>query len=311
MRSDRFWTVKFASLRYAIAWLGYAGMRAVVLLPFPWQLACGRALGRAGRVLSPARRRIVECNLAACFPELPVERRDELLRAHFESLGLSLIETAMGWFGNQHEVRSRVRIEGEQYLRTALGNGRGVILYSAHFTTFEFFWPALAPQCPRLSGMYKSQRNPVMNSIMTKGRRRNFAELFAKDDLRAMLRNLRANGVVWYAADQSFTGKSSALLPFFGEPAMTNTAIGRIAKASGAVVLPYFCRRIGKSYCATIGAPLTEWPTGDDERDAQRLNTLLEDYIRLCPEQYWWVHKRFKGRPAPYRDLYSVARSSH
>jgi KDO2-lipid IV(A) lauroyltransferase len=96
------------------------------------------------------------------------------------------------------------------------------------------------------------------------------------------------------------------LLPFFAEPAMTNTAIGRIAKASGAVVLPYFCRRRDDGrYEMSIGAPLPGLPSGDEVADTLRLTKLLEDYIRLCPEQYWWIHQRFKGRPAPLPDLYA------
>ena len=92
--------------------------------------------------------------------------------------------------------------------------------------------------------MYKWQRNPVMNRVMNRGRGRYFDTLFAKDNVREMMRSLRDNAVVWYASDQSYGGKGSVLLPFFDEPAMTNTAIGRIARASGAVVLPYFCRRL-------------------------------------------------------------------
>ncbi|HLF09972.1 MAG TPA: lysophospholipid acyltransferase family protein, partial [Gammaproteobacteria bacterium] len=124
-----------------------------------------------------------------------------------------------------------------------------------------------------------------------------------------MLRNLAHNAVVWYASDQSYGGKGSALIPFFGEPAMTNTAISRIAKASGAVVLPYFCRRLsgGATYVVNIGAPLEGLPSEDHELDTRRLTGLLEDYIRTCPEQYWWIHQRFKGRPAPHPDIYSVA----
>jgi KDO2-lipid IV(A) lauroyltransferase len=310
MLSDRFWKTKFAPLRYAVAWLGYVCMRTVVLLPFDWQIRLGKSLGSAAYRIAPGRRRIAERNIAACFPLLTAAQRDTLIHEHFRALGASLVEMSMGWFGPEQTVRDLIRIEGEEHLRTALARGRGVVLLSAHFTTFEFFWPALAPLCPRLCGMYKGQRNPVMNKIMTRGRLRNFTELFPNDNVRHMIRNLRSNSVVWYASDQSYSGKSSALLPFFGEPAMTNIAIGRIAKTSGAAVLPYFCRRLAddSGYVMTIGAPLDDWPTGDDVSDTARHVRLLEEYIRLCPEQYWWVHKRFKGRPASLPDLYSRAR---
>jgi KDO2-lipid IV(A) lauroyltransferase len=309
MPSDRFWTTKFAAPRFAIAWLVYLWMRAVVLLPLRLQLAIGRAFGRVTYRLIPSRRRVVERNLEACFPELPAAERDRLARAHFAALGASLAEMATGWFGPPRKVTSRVTIEGAEHLRAALDAGKGVILFSAHFTTFEFYWAALRPLCTKLCGMYKWQRNPVMNDVMTRGRGRYFDHLFDKDSVRDMLRHLKSNYVVWYASDQSYSGKSSALLPFFGVPAMTNTAIGRIAKASGAAVLPYFCRRVDANhYVMSIYPRLEGFPSGDDERDMRRFIALLEDYVRLCPEQYWWIHQRFKGRPAPLPDLYAPAR---
>jgi KDO2-lipid IV(A) lauroyltransferase len=310
MASDRFWTTKFAWARYAIAWILYAWMRAVVLLPFGWQVAAGKALGRMTYRLLPRRRRVVERNLAACFPALGAADRDRLAREHFAALGASLAEMATGWFGRPSVVQRRVTVNGGEHLRAALDGGSGVILLSAHFTTFEFYWAAVRPLCTRLTGMYKYQRNPVMNRVMNLGRGRYFDHLFDKDSVREMLRELKRNSVVWYAPDQSYSGKGSALLPFFGEPAMTNTAIGRIAKASGAAVLPYFCRRIDSAhYEVDILPPLADFPSGDDVADMRRFTKLLEDYIRLCPEQYWWIHQRFKGRPAPLPDLYAAPRT--
>ena len=147
-----------------------------------------------------------------------------------------------------------------------------------------------------------------MNDIMTAGRGRNFDCLITKDGVRELLRELSGNAVVWYASDQKFTGKSSELIPFFGEPAMTNTAIARIAARSGAVVLPYFCMRLpGPSarYLARIGAPLTEFHTEHPEDGIRRFVALLEEFIRQCPEQYWWIHKRFGGRPPGFPDIYA------
>lgn len=300
--------MKLAWLRHAVGWLGYASMLAVVRLPFAWQLAIGKTLGRAMGGVLRSRRRVVERNLAACFPELSPQRRAQLVREHFASLGASMVEMSMGWFGSEDAVRARVRIEGAEHLEAALERGKGVILSSAHFTTFEFFWPALAPLCTRLTGMYKWQRNPVMNKAMMRGRSRSYSRLFANDEVRAMLRSLADNSVVWYAADQSYAGKGSALLPFFGVPAMTNTATSRIARASGATVLPYFCRRLpdDSAYVMSIGAPLPGLPSDDEIEDTRRLTALLEDYVRLAPEQYWWIHKRFKSRPAPLPDLYAA-----
>jgi KDO2-lipid IV(A) lauroyltransferase len=305
MSSESFWGAKFASLRYLVALLGYGWMRLVVLLPFRLQLALGSALGRAFGLV-PSRRRIAARNIAVCLPELSPEAQAQVLERHFESMGLSLMEMGMGWFGRPERIRERVRVEGAEHLEAALTKGRGVILFAAHFTTIEFFWPALRELCPKLCGMYKWQRNPVMNRMMTQGRGRCFDVMISKDNVREMMRCLRDNGVVWYAADQSYGGKSSVLLPFFGEPAMTNTAIGRIAKAAGTTVLPYGCRRVDPDqYVMTIGAPLAGLPSGDEVADTRRLMQVIESYIRRSPDQYWWIHQRFKGRPAPLPDLYA------
>ncbi|HEX6994016.1 MAG TPA: lipid A biosynthesis lauroyl acyltransferase [Gammaproteobacteria bacterium] len=306
----RFWSLPLAAPRFAAAWLAYAAMRTLVLLPLERQLAIGRGLGRIAHRVMGRRRRIAERNIELCMPELSPAERAALVERHFEALGASLAETAMGWFGPVDEIKRRVTIRGEEHLKSALERGRGVILYSAHFTPLEFGFPALRPLCPRITGMYKDQRNPVINRVMARGRNRNVDETFAKDNVRAMIRNLARNSVVWYASDQSYGRKGSALVPFFDVPAMTNTAICRIAARTGAVVLPYFYRRLpGEArYVADILAPLDGFPSDDAAVDLARLNRLLEEYIRLCPEQYLWIHQRFKGRPAPYPDVYEAVR---
>jgi KDO2-lipid IV(A) lauroyltransferase len=307
----RFWSVPFAPLRYLIAWLIYLSMRGIVLLPFAWQLALGERMGALAGRLAPGRRRIVDRNLEVCFPDLPKADRDAIAAEHFKALGASVVETAMGWFGEEREIRRRVRIDGLEHLEAALARGRGVILFSGHFTSFELLFPALRPSCPRLCGMYKLQRNPVMNRMMNAGRRRNFDRLFAKDSVKDMLHELERNAVVWYASDQYFAGKSSALIPFFGTPAMTNTSISRIARISGAAVLSYACRRLpDATYVASIDRPPPGFPSGDVVEDTRLLTAQLEDIIRRCPAQYWWIHQRFKGRPEPYPDIYRPVRES-
>lgn len=302
-----FWKRPSAAPRYAIVWLMYACLRVVALLPFERQIRIARRLGAVSRHVLARRRRIAERNIEICMPELSAEARAALVRRHFESLGASLPEMAMGWFGPLEEIQRRVQIRGREHLEAALAKERGVILFSAHFTALEFGFPALRPLCPRMTGMYKAQRNPAMNRLMNRGRGRNVDELIAKDNVRALMRNLARNAVVWYAADQSYGRKGSALIPFFNEPAMTNTAIWRIARRSGAAVLPYFYRRLPDDarYVIDIGAPLAGFPSDDPVGDVARLIRCLEDYIRLCPEQYLWIHQRFKGRPAPYPDVYA------
>jgi KDO2-lipid IV(A) lauroyltransferase len=313
MPSDPTKPVKFARLRGAFGWCAVLLMRALVLLPLPSQIALCKAVGRAVARLPLSRRRIAEINIAACFPELSAAQQRHLVREHFGAIAASFAEISTAWFGDEEAVKRRIRVEGAEHLRNAQARGQGTILFAAHFTSLEFFWAALRPLCPRASGMYKWQKNPVMNEQMNRARMRYFDELLVKDNVRRMLRNLQDNYVVWYASDQrAAAGKSAALVPFFGVPAMTSTVISRIARASGASVLPFYVRRIGNGdeYVMTIQAPVPGFPSGDDERDARELLKRLEEYIRLCPEQYFWTHKRFKDRPPPLPDLYAPARQS-
>lgn len=297
----QFWTP-----RYWFTWLVYGWIRLSVFLPFSVQIWLGRQLGRFLRVLLYPKRHVARQNLAVCFPDLSDTEREALLRRHFEAIGIAVTELSMAWFGSKQVIRDLIRVEGEEHLREALAKGKGVILFSAHLTNLEFFFPALEELCPQISGMYRSQKNDMVNVIMTRGRKRSIDELFHKDSVRSLVRSLSRNAVVWYAADQSYRRKYSALVPFFGVPAMTNTATSRIAKLSGAVVLPYFGRRLpdDSGYVLTIGKPLEDFPSDDMIEDTSRLMTELENFVRQCPEQYCWIHKRFKGRPDPYPDIY-------
>ena len=300
----RFWTPG-----YWFTWLVYLYMRAIVFLPLRGQLALGRLLGRCLNIVLYPKRHIADRNLAVCFPELSDTARKQLRKKHFESIGMSVSEMAMGWFGSKKRIRDLVTINGIEHFERALANGKGVILFSAHFTTYEFGFAAFKPYCPRLCAMYRDQRNEMWNVIMHRGRGSNIDELFPKNSVRAMVKALNDNAAVWYAPDQSYRKKNSALVPFFGEPAMTNPATSRIAAMTGATVLTYFCRRLedNSGYVVDIGAPLDDFPTDDLVGDTTRLMEALADYVRTCPDQYCWIHQRFKGRPAPYPDIYRKA----
>ena len=304
--TDRSSLAWFWTPGYWFTWLVYFYMRAIVALPLAGQLWVGRQLGRGLGILLFPKRKIADANLRVCFPELSPAERSSLRRKHFESIGMAVSEMAMGWFGSEERIRKLVTINGVEHLRSALARGRGVIFFSAHFTTYEFGFAALKPHCPRLCAMYREQRNEMWNIIMQRGRSRNIDELFPKDSVRAMIKALKANAAVWYAPDQSYRKKYSALVPFFGEPAMTNTATSRIAAMTGAAVLTYFCRRHAddSGYVIDIGAPLENFPTEDLEADTARLMQALADYVREIPDQYCWIHQRFKGRPPPLPDIY-------
>ncbi|ROR29613.1 LpxL/LpxP family Kdo(2)-lipid IV(A) lauroyl/palmitoleoyl acyltransferase [Inmirania thermothiophila] len=280
------------------AWLVLGGLRAAALLPYRAQLGLGTALGWLLPRLSPRHRRIVEINLGLCFPEMDAAARERLARAHFRALGIGVFEVAMSWWGREGMLRPLVRVQGIEHLDRALEEGRGVILLSAHFTTLEIGGRLLSLIRP-FSVTYRRDRHPVFGEAMQRYRERLYEHAIQRNDVRAMIRRLREGRVVWYAPDQDFRGKGAVFAPFFGVPASTNTATARFARLSGAAVVPFFARRLprARGYELTFLPPLEGFPSGDAERDATAVNAVFERMIRTAPEQYTWVHKRFKHRP--------------
>jgi KDO2-lipid IV(A) lauroyltransferase len=298
--------LKFWGPQYWSVWLFFGWMRASVLLPLRWQICVGKCAGRFLSLLVPGKKRTVLKNLEVCFPELSSKERKVLRNNHLESMGAALSETAMGWFGSEKVIRDATRIEGKQHLLDALSKGKGVLLFCGHFTPLEFIYPALRLLCPKLVGMYRPMRNKLMNELMCRGRERSFDKLFSKNNLRTLIKSLAENSAVMYLPDQCYAGKYSTLIPFFDEPAMTSTATSRILEISGATLLPCFHRRCDdSSYVIHIGAPLKNFPSNSPDKDTAKLMKILENYIRESPEQYGWMHQRFKNRPKIYPDIYA------
>jgi KDO2-lipid IV(A) lauroyltransferase len=292
-------------LNRAIAWLAAGLLWGVTRLPFVWQLAIGRMLGRVSLALAKDRRGIALTNLALCFPELTEGERRRLLEAHFASLGIGLVETALSWWGSDRRLRKLATLTGLEHLQAALRQGRGAILLSAHFTTLEIGGRLLSLHAP-FHVLYRSHKNPVIETLQRGARRRRFEKAIPRDDLRGMLASLKQNRPVWYAPDQDFGSENSVFVPFFGIPAATLTATSRLARVSGAPVVPFFQRRLpgARGYELTLLAALEGFPGEDVEQDTRRITNLIEARIRLQPEQYLWVHRRFKTRPAGEPPMY-------
>ena len=293
--------------RYWHVWTFYAWLRAVAPLPLRYRIALGKRLGRALCPLFRGKCRTVRRNLEACFPELSARERKTLCRRHHESVGIGLTELATSWFGDPERLRTTVRIEGREHLEEALDKGKGVLLFCGHFTAMELIHAAMRPLCPKAAAMYRPMRNELLDRIILSGRGRHIDELFSKYSVKTLLRRLSGNAAVFYLADQSSRDKYSAPVQFFGLPAMTNTAVTRILRISGATLLPLYFRRLEdeSGYLATIDPPLPDLPGDDPVADTTRLMQALEDYIRTCPEQYAWMHRRFKDLPPGYPDLYA------
>jgi KDO2-lipid IV(A) lauroyltransferase len=286
-------------------WLLLLGLRLVAKLPLRAQMRLGRALGRLLARIRVREGRVAERNLAVCFPELSAGERATLLRRHLEAIGLSLVEMAIGWFAPLATLERIVTVRGREHLDAALARGQGVILVAAHFTVLEVGVAIIEGFGVRCGGLYRPQGNALLDTLIRHGRSRFMREQIARDNVRAAIRHLKSNGVLLYLPDQTYLGNQSALVPFFGEPALTNIATSKLARLSGAAVLTYFFRRLpdDSGYVVDIG-PLEGVPTDDPIADTRRLVAALERYIRVAPEQYLWTYKKFKYRPEPLPDLY-------
>lgn len=274
-------------------------------IPFRWQMIIGQALGWAMQHAAKRRCHIAETNLKLCFPNQNIQQRKQLLKLHFRSLGMGAVETAMSWWTPGHLLRQRVSISGQEHLEQALSRGKGVILLSGHFTSLEIGGRLLAMHTP-FHVLYRVHKNPLFEAVMKRAREIHFEKAIPREDMRGMIRSLRDNMPVWYAPDQDYGRSKSVFVPFFEIPAATITATSRLAKSSGAAVVPFFQRRLpdASGFELCLYPALENFPCGDIEADTRRINELIENQIQHMPEQYLWVHRRFKTRPEGNNSLY-------
>lgn len=276
---------------FALLWL-------VTRLPYSTQMRTGRLIGRAAFQLARRRRHIAAVNISLCFPQLDAKQKAALVHDHFLSLGQGMVETALCWWGRASQLERLFSLVGEQHLQQALDRGKGVILLSAHFTTLELGGRLLALQHP-FHVLYRQHKNPLFETVMQRARKRRFDRAVPRNDTRALLKSLSENMPIWYAPDQNHGGSQSLFVPFFGVQASTLTSTSRLAAISGAAVVPFFQLRLPgeRGYLLTLCPALEDFPGDDLEADAARINALVEAVVREMPEQYLWVHRRFKTRP--------------
>jgi KDO2-lipid IV(A) lauroyltransferase len=290
-------------------WIGLAILNLLSRLPYPLLVKAGHAVGRLARHLPLHYVQIARSNLALCLPELAQAEREKILAAHFKSLGMTLCEAAMNWWSPDSKIAKLSSIEGLEHLSAAHARGNGVILLTCHFTTLEISARILGGAVP-LTVLYRTPKNPVLAHVADRHRSRlAVGRTIPPDDIRAMVRALKDNQCVWYAPDQSYRKKGAEMVRFFGVPAATNVATSRLAKMTGAAVLFFSHERLpnGAGYRVVIHPPLDNFPSDCAVADAQRFHAFIEAEVRRNPEQYWWIHRRFKGLSADYPNYYGKA----
>ncbi|MBT8107500.1 MAG: LpxL/LpxP family Kdo(2)-lipid IV(A) lauroyl/palmitoleoyl acyltransferase [Gammaproteobacteria bacterium] len=304
--SDRKPLSSYWAPRHWPVWIGMAVLRLICLLPHRAALAVGRALGRLAHRASGSRRAITRRNIELCFPALSPAERNALARRHFESLGMSLIETGVArWRSTQH-LQSLSQLVGLEHVQDALATGKGVILLSAHFTTLEIMGRALAAEIPPFDAVFRKNRSEFLTELQRSGREVSADTTIEKRDIKKMVRALRAGRAVWYAPDQSYDRKGAEVIPFFGVPSMHTTATSTLARLGDALVVPFLPRRLEDGrYEMTMLPAFANFPSDDPVADTARYVAVLEDQVRKCPEQYFWIHRKFKNLPEGHPDYYT------
>jgi Kdo2-lipid IVA lauroyltransferase/acyltransferase len=276
-------------------------------LPLPVLAALGRGLGVLIYLLVRERRHVALINLERCFPEWDERTRKRMARLHFQAFGRSFIEHGLLWWSGKKRLQRLIRVEGVEHWQAAAG--RPVIWLAPHFVGLDMGGTRIITEW-RGASVYSHQKDPVLDRVLLHGRTR-FVKpvLFSRQDgIRPVVRALREGLPLYYLPDMDLGGRDSIFVPFFGVPAATVTALSRVARLAGAVIVPAVTRQLpgGAGYVLRFYPAWSGFPTEDLAADARRMNAFIEDRVREMPEQYFWLHKRFKTRPPGEAKFYET-----
>ncbi len=281
-----------------LARLGVLFFWLVHFLPFRVIVTIGNVLGTLAYPFAAERRWVGGTNLRLCFPEMDEKARNKLLRAHFRMFMRGLVERSIVWWSSAERINSLIRVEGVEHFEAV--KGQPMILLTPHFVGMDTGGQWIAQQVDTVC-MYANQKNMYLTELLQRKRARfRNQHLYSRQEgLRPILKGMRKGLPFIYPPDQDQGIKDGAFIPFFGVPAATMTSLPRIAQLTGAKVVPSITRLLpgGEGYVLTFYPAWENYPSGDDIADARRMNAFIEDRIREMPEQYFWLHKRFKTRP--------------
>ena len=304
VESYPYFTYKFIHPKYWINWIVIALLSMICLLPRRSRTAFGAIIGLLAFVFAKRRRRIVEKNLRICFPELTDKEVKKKIVRNFKSCGTAILETFEAWIFPWRDYESLVEFEGLELLAKAEGKGQGVLLIGNHLCSLDLCGAALSKKIP-FHVMYKRNKNLLINTIMNSGREKNFESIVERKNIRRVIKILRKGSIIWYGPDQDFGAKNSVFVPFFGFPAATITATSRIAQSTKAnIIFMSQYRKENGRYLVRLSGLSQNFPSKDIPADCELINKKVEEAILLAPEQYWWLHRRFKTRPFGDEKIY-------
>ncbi len=268
------------------------------LLPLQLLAPLGRGLGFLFYLLGRERREVVLTNIGLCFPKWSETDRRRLARRHFQAFGRGVVEHGILWWSSKERVQRLVRIEGLEHWQAVAG--KPVIWLAPHFVGLDMGGMRLGSEY-RIVSVYSRQKDPTFDAALYSGRTRFvMPELYSRQEgVRSVVKALRRGLPFYYLPDMDFGSRDSIFVPFFGVPAATITGLSRIARLAGAIVVPSVTRQLpgAAGYALTFYPAWRDFPSNDVERDTRRMNAFIEERVLEMPEQYFWLHKRFKTRP--------------
>jgi KDO2-lipid IV(A) lauroyltransferase len=297
----------FLAPKYWGVWILLGILRIFGALPFAFGLKVGSGFGMLLYYLIKKRRKVTEVNVRLCFPEKNAEEQKSFVKDIFRANGIGFVETAWAYWGDIEAFRKRTTVIGQDILDKALAQGRGVIVLGAHFSNLDLGGVLISYYGAPVHCMYRKHNNPLMD-YMIRTRRSRFTSVIDRKKIREVLRRLRDNHCIWYAPDQDFGEKGSVFVPFFGQTAATIVATTKFVAMNQSPMLMVRHQRNQDNLGYTIElSEVPNFPSGDETEDARIVNQTIEKAVRQAPEQYMWVHKRFKTQPDGRQKLYKQA----
>lgn len=294
-------TWRFLLPQYWLLWLGVTLMYLISWLPYRVLMWLGSKLGRLLFKVMKSRQKVARRNLQLCFPEQSEAARETLLWQNAEESGKAMFETVIAWWWPDWRVRQLAHFKGHEYLQKAVAEGKGVLLLAAHFLHLEAAGRVFGLTHPSV-GFYRPNNNALLDYLQYHGRSKSNKYMIGKRDVKGLIKALNEQEVCFYLPDQDYGRNRSEFVPFFAvKDTATTTGTLLFANAANCVVIPIYTYRLPnyQGYQVEILPPLAQFPSGDNKADVTRVNQWVEQAILKHPEQYMWLHRRFKSRPDP------------
>lgn len=278
-------------------------MRIGVFIPFNFQVLIGKTIGKLLYPFMHRLRSTAYSNISHCFPDKKQNQVNLLVKRHFEAIGVSFFETANAYYGSDKKIKKLLTITNENFFQDALKEEGGIILLCSHFMPLMLGSRALLIN-HTIANIYRPQNNKLFDRIMVRGYKKNGAVMIKSTDTRSIIKAINNSLPIWYAPDQDLGKNNSVFAPFFGIQTATASATARLAKNNNTRVIPYSFIRTKQGYTMSFEKPIANYPSNDPIQDATIVNQILEKQIIKSPEQYLWIHRRFKTRPNDEKNFY-------